>query len=164
MKDGILGSRSVVQIGLLVSDIESAAQAYADFLGVEKPSITLTDEYEKARVRFKGKPTKARARLAFFDVGPSLQLELIQPDGEPSTWREDLSRKGEGFHHIAFRIKGMGGKIEALGKMGLPLVQTGEYTGGRYAYLDGSKDLKLTIELLEDDCVARLPAGGEELV
>lgn len=151
MKDNIMGTSTVAQIGLIVKDIESAAQAYADLLGVEKPPIIITDEYEKAQARFKGKPTRARARLAFFDIGPSLQLELIQPDAEQSTWREDLERKGEGFHHIAFRIKGMKEKIDALGKKGLALLQTGEYTGGRYAYLDGSRDLKLTIELLEND-------------
>ncbi len=151
MKDSILGTRTVAQIGLLVNDIESAVQAYADFLGVEKPAIIITDELEKTQARFKGQPTKARAKLAFFDIGPSLQLELIQPDGEHSTWREDLDRRGEGFHHVAFRIKGMKDRIAALGRKGLPLVQTGEYTGGRYAYLDGSRDLKLTIELLEDD-------------
>ncbi|MGA2615219.1 MAG: VOC family protein [Spirochaetia bacterium] len=151
MKDSILGTRTVTQIGLIVNDIESAAHVYADFLGVGKPSIIITDELDKAQTRFKGKPTKARAKLAFFDIGPSLQLELIQPDDEQSTWREDLNRRGEGFHHIAFQIKGMKDKIEALGRKGVPLVQTGEYTGGRYAYLDGSRDLKLTVELLEND-------------
>jgi methylmalonyl-CoA/ethylmalonyl-CoA epimerase len=149
VSDNVLGTPTVAQIGLIVKDIEAAAQAFADFLGVEKPLIIITDGYEKSQATFKGKPTKARAKLAFFDIGPSLQLELIQPDAEQSTWREDLDRQGEGFHHIAFRVKGMEEKIERLGKNGMTLVQSGVYTGGRYAYLDGRKDLKLTVELLE---------------
>jgi len=151
VKKNILGTSTVTQIGILVRDIEKAAQVYADLLGVDKPEIRTTDGPEKSQARFKGKPTAARAKLAFFDIGPSLQLELIQPDDEGSTWREDLNRAGEGVHHIAFQIKGMKEKIQALGAEGLPLLQTGEYTGGRYAYLDGSKDLKVTIELLEND-------------
>ena len=151
MKNGILGTHVVTQVGLLVHDIEKTAQRYADFLGVPKPRIQLTDALEKSQAKYRGNPAPARAKLAFFDVGPGLQLELIEPDEKPSTWREDLDRKGEGVHHIAFKIKGMKEKLADLSQEGIPLVQSGEYTGGRYAYVDANKDLKVLIELLEND-------------
>jgi len=151
MKKGILGTQVITQVGLLVHDIEKTAQVYADFLGVPRPPIRLTDAWEKSQAKYRGNPTPARARLAFFDVGPGLQLELIQPDEKPSTWREDLDRKGECVHHIAFRIRGMKEKIADLAAENMPLVQSGEYTGGRYAYVDANKDLKVLIELLEND-------------
>lgn len=151
MKKGILGTNVVTQVGLLVHDIEKSAQVYADFLGVPKPPIRLTDALDKSQAKHRGKPTPARAKLAFFKVGESLDIELIEPDKEPSTWREDLDRKGECVHHIAFKIKGMKEKVADLAKEGMPLVQTGEYTGGRYAYIDANKDLKVLIELLEND-------------
>ncbi len=151
MKKNILGTHNVTQIGLLVNDIEAAARSWADFLGLPVPRIVITDPQEKSRARFEGEPTRARARLAFLDIGPGMQLELIQPDEEPSTWRKDLDGKGEGVHHIALVVKGMKEKVNALEKTGLRLLQAGEYAGGRYAYLDGSKDLKVTIELLEND-------------
>ena len=151
MKKKILGTSVVTQVGILVHDIEKTAQAYADFLGVEKPTIIVTDELDKTRARYRGAPTRARAKLAFFKVGPTLDIELIQPDKEPSTWREDLDRKGEGVHHIAFVIKGMKERVADLQENGMPLVQSGEYTGGRYAYVDANKDLKVLIELLEND-------------
>ena len=105
---------------------------------------------EKSQAKYKGSPTKARAKLAFFKVGEGLDIELIEPDHEPSTWREDLNRKGEGVHHIAFQIKGMKEKVADLQKENMPLVQSGEYTGGRYAYVDANRDLKVLIELLEN--------------
>ncbi len=151
MRKNILGTSTVTQIGILVHDIEKAAQLFADFLGVPKPAIRVTDELSKSHAKHRGTPTRARAKLAFFKVGPSLDLELIEPDREASTWRHDLDSRGEGVHHIAFQIKGMKDKIALLEKEGMPLLQTGEYPGGRYAYLDGSKDLKVTIELLEND-------------
>jgi methylmalonyl-CoA/ethylmalonyl-CoA epimerase len=151
MKKGILNTNIVTQIGILVHDIEKTAQVYADFLGVPKPNIQTTDTIDKSRAKYKGSPTTARTKLAFFKVGPSLELELIQPDNEPSTWRDDLNRKGEGVHHIAFQIKGMKEKISALEQEKIPLLQTGEYAGGRYAYLDSTRDLKVILELLEND-------------
>jgi methylmalonyl-CoA/ethylmalonyl-CoA epimerase len=133
-----------------VHDIDKTSQAYADFFGVEKPQWFLTDAAEAAQTEFKGNPSEARAKLAFFDLG-ALQLELIEPDFQPSTWRESLDENGEGPHHIAFVIDGMKEKISTMERNQMPLLQKGEYTGGRYAYMDTVKDLKVILELLEDD-------------
>ncbi|MCC3374696.1 VOC family protein [Cohnella sp. REN36] len=150
MEKNVLGNNVITQIGLLVRDIEKTSQAYADFFGVDKPQWFWTGAADVARTEYRGAPSEARAKLAFFDMG-SLQLELIEPDDQPSTWRESLDRDGEGFHHIAFVIDGMQEKVAALGRQGMPLQQKGEYTGGRYAYVDTMKELKVLIELLEND-------------
>ncbi|HET9524296.1 MAG TPA: hypothetical protein VFO90_08690 [Terrimicrobiaceae bacterium] len=42
-------------------------------------------------------------------------------------------------------------KIAALERNQMPLLQRGEYTGGRYAYIDTLGELKVIIELLEND-------------
>jgi hypothetical protein len=73
-------------------------------------------------------------------------------DGGPSTWRDHLERRhGDSLHHIAFRIQGMGEKVAWLEGHGIQLIQKGEYTGGRYAYLDGAGRLGAILELLEND-------------
>ena len=151
MDKNILGTNIVTQIGILVNDIEKSSQDYADFLGMDKPQWMLTDGYEKTQAEYMGKPSNARAKLAFFKVGETLTIELIEPDNEPSTWRDDLNKNGEGVHHIAFGIKGMKEKIAVCERNGMPLLQKGEYTGGRYAYLDSKSTLKTLIELLEND-------------
>ncbi|MEK4008629.1 VOC family protein [Paenibacillus sp. FSL H3-0333] len=147
---GLLGNHFMTQIGILVHDIEKVSQAYADFFGLDKPQISITDTADIARTEYNGKGTGARAKLAFFDMG-SLQLELIEPDHEPSTWRDYLNEHGEGVHHIAFVVEGMKDKIMLLEGKGFPLQQKGEYTGGRYAYMDTFKELKVVLELLEND-------------
>ena len=151
MDKNILGNNVVVQIGMLVHDIEKASQDFADFLGMEKPEWILTGPRSQANTEFRGQPTEARAKLTFFHVGGNLILELIEPDMEPSTWREDLDKNGEGVHHIAFNIEGMGEKVTLLEKNGIKLIQKGEYPGGRYAYLDAKESLKTLLELLESD-------------
>jgi methylmalonyl-CoA/ethylmalonyl-CoA epimerase len=124
----ILGTTLITQIGILVHDIERTARAYADFFGVEKPQWSITDSVDNAQTQYRGKRSEARAKLAFFDMG-SLQLELIEPDHNPSTWRESLDKNGEGPHHIAFVIEEMKEKIAVLERSQMPLLQKGEYTG-----------------------------------
>lgn len=147
---GLLGNNVITQIGILVHDIDKVSQAYADFFGVEKPRSILTDTLDKTQAQYNGEPCPARAKLAFFNMG-SLQLELIEPDEHPSTWRDYLDEHGEGPHHIAFVIEGMQEKIMLLEGKGFPLQQKGEYTGGRYAYMDTIPQLKVLVELLEND-------------
>ncbi|WP_110930722.1 VOC family protein [Paenibacillus bouchesdurhonensis] len=150
MEKSLLGTNVITQIGIIVRDIEKVSQSYADFFGIEKPQWFWTDGVEVAQTELRGESSAARAKLAFFDCG-SLQLELIEPDEHPSTWREFLDEHGEGVHHIAFVIKGMKEKIAVLEAKQMPLIQKGEYTGGRYAYMDTFKELKVMVELLEND-------------
>ncbi|MDR0707539.1 MAG: VOC family protein [Treponema sp.] len=152
MANPILGNNLLCQVGILVHDIEKTSGEWAAFLGVEPPEIQITGGVDEAQTKYLGKSSEARSRLAFFHVGPNVDVELIEPDKNPdSTWRRDLDANGEGFHHIAFFVKGMKEKISACEKQGFKLLQTGEYTGGRYAYIDAQDSLKLVLELLEND-------------
>jgi len=139
-----------MQVGIVIRDIEATAQKWAAVLGVPIPEIITTDPVEVAHTEYHQRATPARAKLAFFELG-QVTLELIEPIGEPSTWHDGLAPQGGGLHHIAFEIKGMGDTIRALADEGLPLLQRGDYEGGRYAYIDGSDQLGAIIELLEND-------------
>ena len=74
------------QLGILVHDIEKSSQAYAAFLGVPVPPVQMTGVYEDAHTTYLGQPTKARCKQAFFYYG-DLEVELLEPDHEPSVWR-----------------------------------------------------------------------------
>jgi methylmalonyl-CoA/ethylmalonyl-CoA epimerase len=62
-----------------------------------------------------------------------------------------LGQEQYSLHHIAFQVEGMLENTAYLDAKGLPLLQRGEYTGGRYAYFDGSTQLGAILELLEND-------------
>ena len=150
MTSSSLGDNKVTQIGLVVEDIDAAVQAWSLLLGVEPPSIIITDPVDMAHTRYQDRPTSAQARLAFFNLG-QVTLELIQPLGGSSTWNDQLVVHGSSLHHIAFEIKGMKEHIHGLQEHGMQLVQSGDYQGGRYAYVDGQKRFGAVIELLEND-------------
>jgi len=139
----------VTQIGLVVRDIEKSIDHYCEIFGMDRPDVIITDEYEQARTNYRGAPSYAQAKLAFFNFG-QVQVELIEPVGEPSTWKEVLDEKGEGVHHIAFQVKGTDQVVACLESKNIPLVQQGHYTGGMYSYLDSSEKLGVVLELLEN--------------
>lgn len=151
MEKNMLNTKVVTQIGILVNDIDATCKVYADFLGVDNPGWSWTGGLPEAETEYRGASSPARAKLAFFPVGTDVTIELIEPDEHPSTWRDDLNKNGEGVHHIAFNVKGMKETVMKLERNGMPLIQKGEYPGGRYAYIDTSEPLKVLVELLEND-------------
>jgi len=151
MEKNPMGTKVVTQVGILVNDIEKSIKEFAAILGMDEPGYITTGPIEETQGEFRGQPCDARAKLAFFKVGTELTIELIEPDEKPSTWREDLDKYGEGVHHLAFNINGMKTVVSNLEKFGFPMIQKGEYQGGRYAYIDSRSKFKTLIELLEND-------------
>lgn len=149
---GILGTNVVTQVGFVVRDIEKTKKKFAEFFGVEPPAHFEAGRYEVTKTTVMGEPApRANCLLAFFDAGPNVQVELIQPNGAKSTWQDFLDAHGEGMHHIAFKVKDTDEKIGACERFGMKCVQRGKYGdgSGEYAYMDATADLKCIIELLE---------------
>jgi len=149
---GILGTSRLTQVGFIVKDVEKTKRKFAEFLGVDVPATIDGGKYEVTGTTYQGQPAPdANCLMAFFDVGPGIQLELIQPNGAASTWRAFLDEHGEGMHHLAFGISDTEKKLLLCQDFGLPPVQRGKYGdgSGEYAYLDANQDLKCFIETLE---------------
>lgn len=149
---GAIGTNKLMQVGFIVRDIETTKRKFAEFFGIEPPPCFDGGRYEVTGTVVDDEPAPdANCLMAFFDIGPGIQLELIQPNGVKSTWQDFLDTKGEGIHHIAFGVKNTDEKIAACEDFGMKCVQRGKYGGGNgeYAYLDATDDLKCIIELLE---------------
>ena len=143
----------LTQVALIVRDIEATARKFAEFLDIPVPQIIGAGSYEITQTTYKGNPApNAACKMAFFPVGANVMLELIEPNEEPSVWRDFLNERGEGLHHIAFNVKDMDGKVKTLASFGAECVQRGKYGdgNGEYAYFDATGDLKCYIELLEN--------------
>ncbi len=150
MANNLFGENVVCQVAIVTEDIEATAEAWADVLGVDVPDWSLTGPQEETNMYYRGGDTDARAKLAFFDLGDQVQLELIEPNDEPSVWRDYLNEHGTSLHHVAFRVKGMDDVLARLAAKDMELVQRGDYTGGCYAYVDGQEKLGAILELLEN--------------
>jgi catechol 2,3-dioxygenase-like lactoylglutathione lyase family enzyme len=143
-----LGSTTVAQVAIVVRDIEESAKRYAEVFGLPAPNIVLTSPGLEVNATYNGKPTDARAKLAFLNLG-QVQIELIEPLGGESVWQAALDAKGEHVQHIAFWVEGMQKSVDFLKSKGIPMVQRGDMGDGQYAYFDADDKLGVTLELLE---------------
>lgn len=150
MSENSLGNTIVTQVGIVVKDIEKTLDQWVEIFGLpERPNVIVTDTEDKAHTRYHGAPSQARPKLAFIPMG-QVTVELIEPDGNPSTWQEHLDRFGDSVHHIAFQVKGTGQVVASLSAKGLQMDQQGDYTGGMYTYINSLKQLGVNLELLEN--------------
>jgi methylmalonyl-CoA/ethylmalonyl-CoA epimerase len=90
-----------------VKDLDRAMKVYRDAFGIE-PSLVYQSEYTKAKI-------------AFFPVG-EIKIELIQPVDPSSVIAKFLIKKGEGIHHIAYRVKDVDNALKRLDRKGIRLV------------------------------------------
>jgi catechol 2,3-dioxygenase-like lactoylglutathione lyase family enzyme len=145
----VMASKAVTQVAVIVKDIDKARNAWAELLGVEVPQASIAESHFSRPTLYKGNPSDARAKLAFFSMD-NLQIELIQPLGGESTWQDYLDSHGEGIHHIAFAVKNIDGIEKRFEMQGNPTIQRGGWDGGAYSYIDASNNLGCILELLEN--------------
>ena len=110
MPDPRFDDQVIFQVAFVTPDIEKTKRWMAEFFDMKVPETIVTGELPETEAEYLGEPMPARCKLAFFTFG-NTTLELLEPDHEPSCWREFLDKNGPGFHHFAFKVKGMKEKI-----------------------------------------------------
>ncbi len=146
------GMKSVVQVAIVCRDIDATSKRWAAVLGVEPPAIRTTKPGREVKVIYRGHPSNGQAKLAFIKLG-QVMLELIQPVGGDTSWKEFLDANGEGVQHIAFQVGDLDRTVKTLDGMGMPVLHQGRYDddSGAYVYVDSKKPLGVTLELLHSD-------------
>ena len=146
------GLKAVVQVAIVCRDIEATSRRWAAVLSVDPPQIHLTKPGREVKAMYRGHPTDGQAKLAFIKAG-QVTLELIQPVGQDTSWRQFLDEKGEGVQHIAFQVANLDRTVKGFAETGTPVLHRGRYDddSGSYVYVDTAKALGVTLELLHSD-------------
>jgi catechol 2,3-dioxygenase-like lactoylglutathione lyase family enzyme len=146
------GMNKIVQVAIVCKDIEACSQRWARMLGQKVNPIRTTVPGREAKVLYRGKPSDGRLKLTFFNTGTAV-LELMQPVGGDTAWKEYLDRNGEGVQHIAFQVVDLEKTIQSLEQQGMPVIHRGRYDSndGDYVYMDSQDKLGVTVELLHSD-------------
>lgn len=107
---------AIDHVGVAVPSIDSALALYRDGLGmalVHREAVT-----------------EQGVDAALLDVGDG-HVELLEPLGPETSIGKFLSRKGPGFHHVAYRVTSIEDTLAACAAAGLRLIDETPRTGIR---------------------------------
>lgn len=125
-------------IGIAVRDLEESLKFFKDTLGLEMVfKETLPDSGVKA---------------LGLNVGES-RIELLEPLGENSPIAKFIEKRGEGIHHIAFRVDNIERSLELLKKNNFKLIDETPRIGAegkRIAFVHPKSTHGVLIELVEE--------------
>lgn len=124
-------------IGIAVADLEKALSFYRDQLGLEYKGIEEVDEQ--------------KVRVAFFPVGES-KIELLESTDPAGPVGKFIEKKGEGVHHLSFRVNDIEGKLRQLKEQGVDLIdERPRYGAGgaKIAFLHPRSTGGVLVELCE---------------
>jgi len=130
-------------LGIAVRSIAAARKFYEEVLGLvcEKEEIVASQ----------------KVRTAFFTVG-DVHIELLEPTSDDSPIAGFLEKKGEGFHHIAYRTDDIAKQMGTAREHGCKLINETpvEGAGGkRVAFLHP----KSTFGVLTEFCKKNISEG-----
>jgi methylmalonyl-CoA/ethylmalonyl-CoA epimerase len=92
-----------------------------------------------------------RVKTAFLSVGDA-NLELLEPTGPDSPVAKFIEKRGEGIHHLCFRVEGIDAHVERLREQGFRLINEAPVPGAhgcRVAFLHPAAGNGVLIELSE---------------
>lgn len=124
-----------------------------DHIGIAVKSLDAAKIYEALglTVDHVETVTTQGVRTAFLSAGEA-NLELLEPTGPDSTVAKFIEKRGEGIHHICFRVDSIERHIAHLKSLGYRLINESPVPGAhgcRVAFLHPSTGNGVLIELSE---------------
>jgi len=129
----------VDHLGIVVQNLDQAVKLYRDAFGIEPAMI-----YESVQTR---------AKIAFFQIG-QVKIELLQPVQKDSVLGKFLEKKGEGFHHLAYRVKDVDQSLRELQEKGIQVVDQKSRQvrdNERVGFLHPRSTQNVLIELIQEN-------------
>jgi methylmalonyl-CoA epimerase len=127
---------SIDHLGIAVRSVAAAKSIY-ETLGLK---VSAEEVVEAEQVR-----------LVMVPVGDS-RLELLEPTSGQSPVAKFIAQRGEGLHHVSFRVPELGVLVERLKRDGVRLVSNEIKVGAgghRYVFVHPSSAGGVLLELVE---------------
>jgi len=111
-----IGASEIDHVGIAVRDLEEAIERYRAALGA--------DPVHRERMEGDG------VEEALFRVGASY-VQLLAPTAEDTPVGRFLARRGEGVHHVGYRVGDVAAAVAELKEQGVPMVDDAPRPGSR---------------------------------
>jgi len=129
----------ISHLGLAVKDLDAAIQLYEQVFGL--------------RIAHRWVAEADRMEAATFRVG-ELEIELMQPLEEDSPIGRFIARRGEGIHHIAYRVEDVAEALNRAREAGVATIDQAPRAGGdgrtRIAFLHPRSTFGVLTELEQE--------------
>jgi methylmalonyl-CoA/ethylmalonyl-CoA epimerase len=130
--------KKIDHIGIVVRNLDDALKTYKTAFDLDP---IRQEEIEETKLK-----------IAFIQVGEVL-IEFLEPM-EPGFGMigEFLDKKGEGIHHIAYRVEDIETAMEKIRKVALPLMHEGPQDGAdasKIAFMEAAFTQNVLTELVE---------------
>ena len=131
--------RKVSHLGLAVRDLDAAVRLYEDVFGLPAAHRWVSGA--------------DRMAAATFRVG-DLEIELMQPLDDDSPVGRFIARRGEGIHHIAYKVDDVAEALVSARSSGIETIDERPREGGggmtRIGFLHPRSTFGVLTELEED--------------
>jgi methylmalonyl-CoA/ethylmalonyl-CoA epimerase len=128
----------IEHIGIAVKELGASIPYYEDVLGLKCYNI---EEVAEQKVK-----------TAFFKVGQT-KIELLEPTSEESAIAKFIEKKGEGVHHIAFRVDNLTEALAECESKGVQLIDKAPRKGAEglnIAFLHPKSTASVLTEFCEE--------------
>lgn len=124
-------------VAIAVRDLEAAIKYYADAFGVEVEhrELIASDKVEEAMIR----------------IGTSY-VQLLSPTSEESTVAKFLEKRGEGLHHVGYRVSDCKEALDRVKALGYAVLDEAPRPGSRgttVAFVHPKEAFGTLIELVQ---------------
>jgi len=125
-------------VGIAVRDLDAAVKLFTEIIGLK------LEGYETVK--------EQGVKIAFLSA-KNIEVELITPLSDESSLAKFLEKRGEGLHHIAFRVKGLSDALRRLKSEGLKLIDEEPRKGAKgrnIAFIHPKSTHGVLLELCEE--------------
>ncbi len=124
-------------VGILVEDIQKAADFYSRTLGIGPFQIfelNVTEEMLRGVTRGPRRP--GRLKIGVAPKG-KIVIELIEVVGGGTVYKEFLDSNGSMLHHLGFEVKDLEQAVEAIEARGVEVPFSIQHSQGGAAFIGG---------------------------
>ena len=111
-----VGATAIDHVGIAVADLDAATRTYTELLGSEPA--------HRERMEDQG------VEEVLFRTGESY-IQLLGALGPDTPVGRFLTKRGEGVHHVAYRVQDVAAALDVLRRDGVPLVDEAPRPGSR---------------------------------
>jgi len=132
--------QGVHHIGIAVKNLNEALEIFQGKIGLKLKKITVVENQ--------------KVKSAILSTGGETKIELLEPTCHDSPVGLFLEKRGEGIHHIAFKVRGIEELLKKLKDEGLELVNETPrigIEGTKIAFIHPKSVKNVLIELCEEE-------------